>query len=100
MILRNKYEIDVTSIEKAFQTVVLEYLDSFAKIKNTSTEILLKQEQWKTIEVLPYFQNIIRVTNDLQISDEDFFNVDSITDQEASGVLVVDGQNFQVVNSI
>ena len=58
------------------------------------------QEQWKTVEVTPYYQNIIRVTNDLQISDEEFFNVDSMTDQERSSVLIVDGQNFQVINSI
>ena len=91
-ILKNKYEINTLSIEKAFYNVILEYLSSFSLKRNEATETILKHEQWKTVQISSYFQGIIRVTNDLQISDEEFSNFDKQDSQEFTDSLIIDGK--------
>ncbi|CAI2381418.1 unnamed protein product [Moneuplotes crassus] len=98
-ILKNKYDIEVHSIQTAIDNVILGYINNFSKKKTDAMETLLRHEEWKTIQVSPYFQGIISVINDLQIEDQDFLNFDKQGEQEFADHLIVDGTKFQVINS-
>ena len=61
-------------------------------------ETILKHEQWKTVQVSSFFQSIIRVVNDLQISDKQFLNFDSGDTDELADSIYIDDQKFPVMN--
>jgi hypothetical protein len=98
LIMKNKYEIEVDTIQKAFNSVTVEYLNSFCRKKRDKMETILKNEQWNTVKVSSFFQNIVRVVNDLQISDEEFLNFDSGDKDELADALYIDAQKFQAMN--
>lgn len=98
-IMQNKYEIPTKDIERAVNSVLLQYLDNFAKKKKDTIETLLRNEIWKNIQVAPFFQEIIRVMNDLQISDEEYFNFDQNDSVEPFAGLRVNETNYIMINS-
>lgn len=98
LIMKSKYDIEVDSIKKAFNSVTVEYLNSFCKKKKETMETILMNEQWKIVQVSSFFQGIIRVVNDLQISDQEFLNFDNGDKDELADALYIDDQKFQVMN--
>jgi len=98
-IFNDKYEIDTAGISKAFNSVLTEYVNDFCKKKKEAMEILLRHEMWNTVPVMPYFQSIVRVVNDLQASDEEFANFDNEENHELKDTIEVDGKQFFVTNS-
>jgi hypothetical protein len=98
LIMKSKYDIEVDTIKKAFNSVTVEYLNSFCKKKKETMETILMHEQWKTVQVSSFFQVIIKVVNDLQISDQEFLDFDNGDNDELTDVLYIDDQKFQVMN--
>jgi hypothetical protein len=98
-VLKNKYEVPIESITKSFKSVLNEYVNDFCKKKKEAMEILLRHETWKTVQVLPFFQNIIKVVNDLQASDEEFIHFDKEDETELQETIMVEDNQFYVTNS-
>ena len=98
-IINSRYEINTSSIKLGFNSIVNEYLVHFSKKKKDAIETLLRTEQWKTVNISSYFQDIISVINNMQISDEEFFNIDKNKSDSFSEFINIDDNKYTITNS-
>lgn len=98
-IINSRFEINTNSIKLGFNSIVNEYLVSFSKKKKDAIETLLRTEQWKTVTISAYFQDIISVVNDMSVSDEDFINIDKNKSDSVSEFIFINDSKYTITNS-
>ena len=98
-ILESRYEINTSNIKLGFNSVINEYMVHFNKKKKDAIETLIRTEQWKNVNISVYFQDIIRVINDMNVPDEEFLNIDKNQSKETSEYLKTERNRYTVINS-